>query len=96
MNDKFAQDASEGQRISKEVLSLWHKELYFNLIRSLVFLIIFSATKVYIDDVLTCRAWKCDSVAKKKTTFFIETARSLLRVHGLSSCTRTAIWAGTA
>ena len=28
--------------------------------------IFFSATKVYIDDVLTCRAWKRDSVANKK------------------------------
>ena len=32
----------------------------------LIYKIFFSATKVYIDDVLTCRAWKRDSVAKKK------------------------------
>ena len=31
-----------------------------------VYKIFFSATKVYIDDVLTGRAWKRDSVAKKK------------------------------
>ena len=32
----------------------------------LIYTIFFSATKVYIDDVLTCRAWKRDSIAKKK------------------------------
>ena len=36
------------------------------LLAFLIYKIFFSATKVYIDDVLTCRAWKRDSVAKKK------------------------------
>ena len=39
---------------------------FFTLVSITSYKIFFSATKVCIDDVLTCRAWKRDSVAKKK------------------------------
>ena len=39
-----------------------HQNSFF----SIAYIIFFTATKVYIYDVLTCRAWKRDSVAKKR------------------------------
>ena len=53
--------------------------------------IFFSATKVYMDNVLTCRAWKRDSVRRNGT--FVAATRAwveLVHAHGV----RTVIWAG--
>ena len=55
----------------------------------LIYKIFFSATKVYIDDVLTCRAWKRDSwsVAKKESDFL---HRNGVRCYACTGWTRAS------
>ena len=49
----------------------YHNHLFQELLLVFyIYKVFFSVTKVYIDDVLTCMAWKRDSVAKKKHFFF--------------------------
>ena len=49
---------------------------------TIIYKVFFSATKVYIDNVLTCRAWKRDSVARKS---------NFLRRNGAFVATRARV-----
>ena len=59
--DRYVQVSGSLNTIKCIVGLLSHRPLAVNYIHD-----IFSATQVNVDDVLTCRAWNSDSVAKKK------------------------------